>query len=700
MRLSKNQKRLGISLLAAGLLTFLAPTLSRWFVGGTARSGTGATTEARAGGFVLDAALFPDAPRDRGNVLRVRIRDMEGKPVAAAQVGIDARMPAMGAMPEMRSPARVEEEAAGLYAGAFDLPMGGTWTLRVQVATEDRSAEARFRLTLGVRGLTFVSAEGGAASVLASLPPCTLDERAAGRLRQAFDIYENVRDLLARGLLEGLAAQAAALETSLLSAIEEGSRTPPEIVPCLNGAARIARDLAGSRGLEEARSSFGELSRYLVGLAAADPNLQAGWRIFECPMVKGFPKWFQRSDRIENPYMGESMPTCGSPTDWSVPAPKAEASADAGASGFYTCSMHPSVRQDRAGICPLCGMQLVEVTKQEAETGTFLVDPVRRQRIGVRIARVEERRVTLTVRAVGVVEADETRLFDVNVRVGGWIQKLEAAETGQRIEEGQVLFTLYSPELYAAQLEHLTAVNAGARGPTEERTALARASRQRLLLLGMSEAQVEDLEKRGEAREQIAFLAPSGGYLLEKAVVKGARVNSGTRLFRIADLDRLWVNAEVYESDLLHVKAEQEVLVQLPFAPGRSFSGKVDYVYPTFESATRTGRVRVVLENADLVLKPGMYANVAILVDLGRRLVVPESAVVYTGTRRLVFLDLGEGRLMPREIRTGVRTEGEYEVLDGLRPGDRVVSSGNFLVAAESRIRSATQYWEPSDANR
>jgi Cu(I)/Ag(I) efflux system membrane fusion protein len=166
------------------------------------------------------------------------------------------------------------------------------------------------------------------------------------------------------------------------------------------------------------------------------------------------------------------------------------------------------------------------------------------------------------------------------------------------------------------------------------------------------------------------------------------------RVYRIADLSRVWIDAEVYESDLPHVRVGQSASVELPYVPDKRFSGKVDYIYPTLEAQTRTGRARIVLDNPGLALKPDMYANVSIEVDLGERLAVRDSAVIYTGPRRLVFVDLGEGRLQPRQVELGIHADEFYEITEGLSAGDLVVTSGNFLIAAESRIRSATQYWE------
>ena len=360
---------------------------------------------------------------------------------------------------------------------------------------------------------------------------------------------------------------------------------------------------------------------------------------------------------------------------------------------YYTCPMHTSVQQSSPGKCPICGMNLTPLKQEDLKSGTIVVDEVRRQQIGVRTAAVERRNVSRQIRAVGQVRVDETRLSDVNLRMSGWVHRLHVEETGQRVKRGQVLFTLYSPELYAAEREYLTTLKRDREARSVTSSELTRASEQRLRLLGMSPAQIRELARRGEAWENVPVVAPATGYVIDKDVVEGGRIEAGTRVYRIADLSRLWVDAEVYESDLAQVKKGQPVSVQLPYVPGQSFEGKVDYIYPTLDGVTRTGRVRVVLDNPGLTLKPDMYADVELSVNLGERLVIPSSAVIYTGPRRLVFVDLGEGRLRPQEIEVGVRAGDYVEVTNGLEPGDVVVTSGNFLIAAESRIRSATGYW-------
>ena len=363
----------------------------------------------------------------------------------------------------------------------------------------------------------------------------------------------------------------------------------------------------------------------------------------------------------------------------------------------FTCSMHPSVKEVEPGTCPICSMNLIPVTRAELETGVIMVDEVRRQRIGVRTGRVVLRPMRLEVRTVGKITYDETRLENVTLRVPGWIKELRVNETGQRVARGQTLFTVYSPDLYAAQEEYLQALRSQTKargtGSPYRADGMVRTARQRLLLWGLSESQIEDIGRGGVVRESIAIKSPAAGYVIGKHVVKGDHVQAGQLLYEIAGLDQVWVEAEVYEADLPYISMGQVTHVTLPYLPGQDYEGRVTHVYPYLNEASRTGRIRVELSNPKLELRPGMFANVMIEVDIGARLQVPESAVIYTGPRRLVFLDLGEGRLRPQEVELGAKGDDYYEVIDGVREGDVVVTSGNFLIAAESRIRSALEYW-------
>jgi membrane fusion protein, copper/silver efflux system len=327
------------------------------------------------------------------------------------------------------------------------------------------------------------------------------------------------------------------------------------------------------------------------------------------------------------------------------------------------------------------------------------VDEARRQRVGVKSAQVGRSPMSIAVRAVGRLTYDETRLKDVTLKVKGWVARQRVNATGQPVRKGETLLWLYSPELFAAQQEYLLALDSQkSAGGADRSDYLVKAADKKLRLWGMSAGQLAALARRGEPMEEVPIASPASGFVIEKDVVEGAAVEPGQRLYRIASLDRVWVEAQVYELDLSQVRVGQKALVTLPYQPGDALEGTVAYVYPYLDPTSRTGRVRIELPNRELAFKPDMYANVEIRIDLGPRLQIPVDAVVYTGPRRLVFLDLGEGRFRPQEVRLGVRSGEAIEVVSGLRPGDVIVTSGNFLIAAESRLRSAAAFWSEESA--
>jgi membrane fusion protein, copper/silver efflux system len=364
----------------------------------------------------------------------------------------------------------------------------------------------------------------------------------------------------------------------------------------------------------------------------------------------------------------------------------------------YTCSMHTNVRSDRPGKCPICSMDLVPVTVAEVESGEINVDEGRRQAIGVRTGPVVRRPLVIEVRAAGKVTYDESRLAEVSVKYPGWIGELRVDSTGQEVRRGQTLFTLYSPDLYAAQEDLLTALRsqqaARATSAPDRADYLVEASRQRLRLWDLSDREIAEIERRGAAQKYLPIPSPASGTVIEKMVVAGAAVEPGMKLYRIAGLDRVWIEADVAESDLGAVRVGQEAVIRLTSLHGREFTGRVAFLYPYLDASTRTGRVRIELANPVGELRPDMYAEVALHADRGERLVVPQSAVLFAGERRLVFLDLGGGRLRPQTVEVGMKSGDDLEVLSGLSEGDVVVTSGTFVVAAESRLKSATGQWQ------
>jgi len=387
-------------------------------------------------------------------------------------------------------------------------------------------------------------------------------------------------------------------------------------------------------------------------------------------------------------------------------APGGRGAGSAGDTAYYTCAMHPQVHLDRAGQCPICSMPLVAVLRGDQAAGLIRVDEHRRSELGIRTTVVVSAPFELTIRAAGRLVVDETRLHDVALKVGGYISQLRVSATGQRIAKGDVLFALYSPELYAAEQDYLIArqrgaLSAGTAGgaggavhsEAAHGDALVQAAETRLRLWGFGDDQLRAIADTGQPIERVPFRSPAAGVVIDKAVVEGDAVTAGQRLFRIADLDQIWVEADVHEADLARIARGTAATVALSYLPGKPFEGVVAFVYPYLDPASRTGRVRIALANPQHELKPDMFAAVTFQLSLGERLQIPSSAVVYTGPRRLVFVDLGDGRLRPQDVTIGARGADAVEVVAGLRAGDRVVSSGNFLIAAESRIRSAGSFW-------
>jgi Cu(I)/Ag(I) efflux system membrane fusion protein len=342
----------------------------------------------------------------------------------------------------------------------------------------------------------------------------------------------------------------------------------------------------------------------------------------------------------------------------------------------------------RKGLRPSAGVGAGEVTGESEPPGTVYVDATRRQMIGLTTGVAEPRSLTRTIRAVGRVTYDETRLADVSLKYEVWVGDVKADFIGKQVTKGDVLFTVYSPDLFAAQQEYLETWRRSGHGGD-----LLEAARLRLQFWDVSDAFIREITRGGRPKKYVPVRAPRNGIVVEKNVVEGTAHKRGMRLMRIADLSRVWIEAEVYEADLSLVASGMPASVTLPYLPDTVLQGTVEYIYPYMEGRTRTARVRIAFPNAGGALKPDMYAEVRLAVPLGERLAVPEEAVLIAGERRFVFEDLGGGRLAPRRVQTGHRADGFVEIRDGLEPGDRVVTSGNFLVASESRLKAGLDQW-------
>lgn len=409
----------------------------------------------------------------------------------------------------------------------------------------------------------------------------------------------------------------------------------------------------------------------------------------------------------EMPAMG-SMPAMPVPIDMKMDSPgHYRGEYELPMEGYWPLTL--SIHSDVTGMARLTfdmstgrkGVDLTSATPSEHESegavagqtasppATFSVDTYRRQLIGVTTGRAEYRRLIKIIRSPAQIVYDETGLTDISLQFDGWIGELNADYVGKRVRKGQSLFTVYNPQLVATQQEYLDSL----KSRDNRLSRLSEAAHRRLMLWGIGGAQIESLARRGRVVEHLPILSPVGGTVVEKHIVTGSAVKAGMPLLRIADLSKVWVDARIYESELPWVARGMSAEVVLEDQSDRRYRGFIEFVDPIVDSVTRTAKVRMTLPNPDGELRPDRYARMNLRIDLGRRLLIPEQAVIYAGENRVVFLDLGEGRLQPKKIKIGLRNADYIEVLAGLAEGNRIVTSGNFLIAAESKLKSGLEQW-------
>lgn len=430
---------------------------------------------------------------------------------------------------------------------------------------------------------------------------------------------------------------------------------------------------------------------WIAGCNRADHGHSDGMK-FHCPM---HPTVVQDKKG--------SCPICGMdlvPIKGDEPSVKAAAPAEDDTIaqvkvGHFYCPMAAEHVQEEPGKCPLCGMKLVEKKPQATASAapvpgltTVAITAETRQRMGLKLGTVEKRALTGAVRTSARIVVNETRQHRVTTKIEGWVDKLFVATTGEAIKKGDPLLTLYSPDLVSAQAEYLIAV-AGVK--THGGDSLLAASRRRFELWDISDEQIDRLEKSGKAEKYLTLYAPASGWVTERMVLAGQKIMPGEPLMVISDLTEIWADADIYQSDLPHVKVGIPVEVTLPYWPGQVFTGKVSFISPTLNPLTRTLNARLEIHNPDLLLKPEMYATATLKLEHGEKLAVPTTAVLFTGTRNVAFRDVGDGHLAPAELKLGARSGDYYEVLEGLSEGDKVVVSANFLVDSESSMKAAVE---------
>lgn len=377
----------------------------------------------------------------------------------------------------------------------------------------------------------------------------------------------------------------------------------------------------------------------------------------------------------------------------------------------YQCPMHPSYVSDRPGDCPICGMKLVPLrtdppAAEAAPAGdrvAVTLAPDRLRMLGLRSEPAVVAEIDSSIRTVGRVAVDERRIHHIHTKFEGYIERLYVDFTGKFVERGQPLALVFSPELVATQEEYLLALRAQRRLGESQVPSVARggsdlleAARRRLLLWDIAPATIDRLERTGEVERSLELYSPVSGYVVQKTAVHGMRAMPQDTLFDIADLSHLWVLADVYEQDLATVRLGMPAELSVTYLPGRTWTGSVTWIAPMVDEKTRTVKVRVEVANADDQLKPEMFADVTLRAPAGRGVVVPEGAVIRSGARELVFVDDGLGRYEPREVRLGRKGARGVEVRAGLAPGERVVTSANFLLDSESSLKAALATMAPA----
>ena len=415
---------------------------------------------------------------------------------------------------------------------------------------------------------------------------------------------------------------------------------------------------------------------------------------------------------------------------------------------LWTCGMHPEVILDEPGQCPKCGMDLVPLKTNQASAGTknnlpagerkilywqapmdpteiyekpgkskmgmdlvpvyddqvssgssVQIDPVTVQNMGVRTAPVERTNFTRSLRALGKVDYNEQTIYAVSARISGWIEHLSVNYTGQEVRKGQTLLEIYSPDLVTTQQEYLLALkNQQMIGDSkftairEGAASLVKASRQRLRYWDIPESEIKNLENSGKVSKTLKLVSPANGIVIHKNAVEGMHIKEGMDLYRIADLSTVWVNVSIYDNEALWIKEGQPAELELSYTPGKIIKGKIAYIYPYLNEKTRDLKVRIEFPNPDLQLKPGMFGNVDIKIPaIKDALIVPTEAVIRSGQRNLVFVDKGDGRFEPREVRIGEESDGKIRIISGLLGNETVVVSAQFMLDSESRLQEAIQ---------
>lgn len=371
------------------------------------------------------------------------------------------------------------------------------------------------------------------------------------------------------------------------------------------------------------------------------------------------------------------------------------------AEDVYTCPMHPFIVKNSPGTCPICGMQLVkkaQTSEADAKTRESLeqvsLSPTQMLISNVSTVEVKPMSLDKDISAVGIVQYDQRRQAKVTAWVAGRIDRLYVNAVGDYVYKGKPVAEVYSPDLVAAQQEYLLALksrdrlkNSSIASISQGGEGLVSSARQRLLLLGVKDKQIASLERAGEPNIKLPVYTPLSGVVIEKLVLEGQYVNTGDPLFSIADLSSVWVEVDVYESDFAAIKVGQRVEVTSQSYPGKTFAGRISYVYPFVDPQTRTVKVRVEIPNPGLKLKPDMFVNAVVKAPLGSGLAVPVASVIDTGKRQVAWVEVKPGTFEPRDVRVGTRSGDYVQIISGLKAGEKVAASGAYLIDSEAQLK-------------
>lgn len=331
---------------------------------------------------------------------------------------------------------------------------------------------------------------------------------------------------------------------------------------------------------------------------------------------------------------------------------------------------------------PAPAQKKVEERKEEPRVPVEIPQD-QQAKMGIKIWKVQKIKVDHTIRTAGTVTADQSKEAHVHTRINGWIEEVFADSIGKSVKKSEPLYTLYSPDLVSTQEEYLSAKRQG-------NSEIAKASLDRLRLWNVPQSEIARLQKSGKAKRAVMFDSPVSGVIVNKTAIKGMYINPDMELYYIADLTKVWILVTLYEYDLASIRVGDEADIQLPYDPSKKLKGKINYIYPEVDMETRTAKARIEMANADLQLKPGMFANIEVKKSLGESLVIPDDAVIDTGIRRIVFVRQGS-RFEPREVRIGARVGQQFTVLSGLKEDEEVVIGAHFFIDAESKLQAALQ---------